>query len=206
MKTTLTVIDRTAASDVDREKLAESLSILPDDPRLEPAARAFFHAMRLQLANKAEATNRTELRRNVESITRALVRIKKTLRHMPEAHYLDEHYLSANNGDPSLMLLRQNYHTESGFELVVDRLLNAVEEFAGDTLESVGKGQPPDTTYTLALINLADFFEQAFPEHPLTHNKRTVFASFAGYWLASISDADPQRHIKTALDLRKAES
>lgn len=206
MKTTPSWIDRVTPADIDREALAGALSIDLEDPRLEPAAEAFIRALRLQQANRARPANRTELRRNVESITKALARIKDALRHMPEAHFLDDSYFLANEGDPLLLELHRASKAESGFGLMVERMARAVDDFAADTLDSPGKGQNPDTTYSLAIINLADFFDQAFPEHPLTHNKRTVFAAFAGLWLASISDADPQRHIKTALDLRKTES
>lgn len=204
MKTTYSL--PMTAADVNREELAASLSITTEDARLVQAAHAFIHARQLQQANKAMPTDRKELRRNVDSMTKALERIQKTLRHMPEAHYLDDHYSLANNNDTSLMLLHQNNQTDSGFAVVVDRLLNAVEDFAADTLDSPGKGSNKDTTYTLAIIHLADYFEQAFPENTLGHNKGDVFANFAGYWLASISSADPRRHIETALNLRRTKT
>lgn len=187
-----------------RDTLAQILKIGPDDSLMDQAERAIAEANR-RCSPPGNSTNLTELKENLNSLSSALKRIQRTLRHMDTAHILDDHYCLANDGDTSLMQIRQTHQADSGFAVVASNMLAAVESFQEESVVPTGKGRHADTRFTHALLALADYFEAAFPNHKLSHHKRSAFANFAGWYLEQHDPgADPQRHISTALKARRA--
>jgi hypothetical protein len=161
------------------------------------------------LANPpSTSTDLTKLKDNLRSVGNSLKRIggqfekiQSTLRNMDNAHFLDDHYCIANDGDAYLLQLAAAEDKDSGFGIVIERLVEAVKDFEKESCVDGSKGRLKDTRFTGALVELADFFAVTFPEKKVSNNKGTVFKNFAGWYLSLYPGmTSPKRHIDNALE------
>jgi hypothetical protein len=196
-------------TDQHRAELAEILSIDPDGDVMKQTEVAVYRAY--ALANvPSTSTDLTDLKTNLKSLESGLNKIQKSfqkiqhaLRYMDNAHFIDDHYCLANDGDTYLLELALAQRKDSGFEVVVGRLLNAVQDFEKESCVDAGSGNHKDTRFTNALMVLADFFEVTFPHRKLTESDGSVFGNFAKWFLKLHSGLkSPRRHIGNALEAR----
>jgi len=190
-----------------RERLASILKIKPESDVMQRTEKAIYRAYGLA-DPPGSSTSLEALKENLKSLESALQKIQsgfgkmqKTLEHMDNAHFLDDHFFLANEGD--IYLLELASARGSGFSIAIGQMLNAVRDFEKESCVASGKGRHTDTRFTNALIHLADFFAEEFPTMKVSCNKGARFYTFAAWFLNLHSGMkSPRRHIETAIQNR----
>jgi len=139
---------QTALTERERLEIANILHLDPLDPVVGLAEKAVINA-RIHCNPPGSSTDLKDLAENFHSLKTALERMKKTLRFMDNAHYLDDHFYLANNSATLLQLSESTRGGPSGFEAMTGQLLAAVKDFESESLEPVGRGRRPDTSRLL---------------------------------------------------------
>jgi len=192
-----------------RKRLAVILKIKPDSDVMHRTEEAIYRAYGLADL-PGSSTNLEALKENLKSLESALQKIQggfgkmqKTLKHMDNAHFIDDHYCLANEGDTYLLELASA--RGSGFSIAIEQMLNAVRDFEKESCVAAGKGRHTDTRFTNALIHLADFFAEEFPTMKVSCNKGARFYTFAAWFLSLHSGVkSPRRHIENAIQKRNS--
>jgi hypothetical protein len=183
MKTAFTWTDETP---VDREALAAILKC--DDHTLDLAQRAIVRA-RGYLAPDSN-TDVKELRKSTDVLRGSLSKMRLALKHMDGAdHFLDDEFAIENDGDTTLMALRQRTGASSGFAAMVEHMARAVAAFEQESLQPAQKGQHTDGKHTLAILELAQFVRQHVPGLPVTHTARSRFPRLVALALPGITES-----------------